>query len=251
MITSNGVSTGVPGTQLPSTTTGLSNGNASTTGTGANGGSSGGTTNSSALLSQNFNTFLTLLTTQLQNQDPLSPLDTNQFTQQLVSFSEVEQQINTNTNLQSLISLQQTSQALSALPLVGQTIQYNNTTAPLSKGQASFSYTLPANVNQATLVITDSNGQTQFAEPAPSTAAGPQNFVWNGQTLNGNTAPAGNYTLSVSATDVRGNALSVPVTSTGVVSGISVQNNVATFNVNGISVPMSELVTVVPQSSSN
>src|SRR5579863_6368314 len=178
MITSNSVATGVPGSQLPTNTAGPSTGSASTTGTnGSN------PANSSALLSQNFNTFLTLLTTQLQNQDPLSPLDTNQFTQQLVSFSEVEQQINTNTNLQSLISLQQTSQALSALPLVGQTIQYNNATAPLSNGQASFGYTLPANVNQATLVVTDSNGQTQFVESAPSTAAGPQNFVWNGQTV--------------------------------------------------------------------
>src|SRR6266852_7931029 len=89
-------------------------------------------------LAGNFQTFLTLLTTQLQNQDPLSPLDTNQFTQQLVSFSEVEQQINTNTNLQSLIAMQNTSQALSALPLVGQTINYSGATAPLANGKASF-----------------------------------------------------------------------------------------------------------------
>src|SRR5882762_3413381 len=71
----------------------------------------------------NFNTFLTMLTTQLKNQDPLSPLDTSQFTQQLVSFSEVEQQINTNMNLQQLIQLQTTNQAVAAAPLVGQNIQ--------------------------------------------------------------------------------------------------------------------------------
>ena len=59
-------------------------------------------------LAGNFNTFLTLLTTQLQNQDPLDPLDTNQFTQQLVEFASVEQQVNMNTNLQTLISMQQT-----------------------------------------------------------------------------------------------------------------------------------------------
>ena len=65
-------------------------------------------------LAGNFNTFLTLLTTQLQNQDPLDPLDTNQFTQQLVEFASVEQQVDMNTNLQTLISLQQTSEATSA-----------------------------------------------------------------------------------------------------------------------------------------
>ena len=69
-------------------------------------------------LAGNFNTFLTLLTTQLQNQDPLSPLDTNQFTQQLVEFASVEQQVNMNTNLQTLISMQQTSASLQALQLL-------------------------------------------------------------------------------------------------------------------------------------
>ena len=74
--------------------------------------------NASQQLAGNFNTFLQLLTTQLQNQNPLDPLDTNQFTQQLVEFASVEQQINMNTNLQSLISMQQTSEATSALELV-------------------------------------------------------------------------------------------------------------------------------------
>src|SRR6516225_7267014 len=82
-------------------------------------------------LSSNFSTFLTLLTTQLKNQDPTSPMDTNQFTQQLVAFSGVEQQINTNNNLKALIALQTSAEAISALPLVGKTIQYSESTAPL------------------------------------------------------------------------------------------------------------------------
>ena len=250
MITTNSVAPGVPGSQLPSTTANGSTGSASNTGTGigASGSSASGTTSGAGLLTQNFNTFLTLLTTQLQNQDPLSPLDTNQFTQQLVSFSEVEQQINTNTNLQSLISLQQTSQAISALPLIGQTIQYNSATAALSNGQASFTYTLPSAAQQANLVVTDANGQVQLVTPA-ATSAGPHTFTWNGQTTSGNTAPAGNYSLTVAATDANGNPITSAVTSSGVVDGVSVQNNVATFNVNGISVPMTELVTVQPSTS--
>ena len=251
MITTNSVAPGVPGTQLPSTTASPSVGGASTTGTGlgASESSSAGSTSGAGLLTQNLNTFLTLLTTQLQNQDPLSPLDTNQFTQQLVSFSEVEQQINTNTNLQTLISLQQTSQAVSALPLIGQTVRYNSSTAPLSNGQATFNYTLPSNAQQANLVITDANGQVDYVAPA-DTSAGPHSFTWNGQTTGGNAAPAGSYVLSVAATDANGNSITVPVTASGVVSGVSVQNNVATLNVNGISVPMTELVSV-QQSPSN
>src|SRR6266699_6639243 len=95
-------------------------------------------TKAKTTLGSNLDTFLTLLTTQLKNQDPTSPMDTNQFTQQLVEFSGVEQQINTNENLQALITLQTSSEAIAALPMVGKTIQYNESTAPLSNGQASF-----------------------------------------------------------------------------------------------------------------
>jgi len=236
------LTTGVPGTQLPSTTTSTSTGSATTAG-------STSATNP-ALLSQNFNTFLTLLTTQLKNQDPLSPLDTNQFTQQLVSFSEVEQQINTNTNLQSLISLQQTSQAVAALPLVGSTIQYSSSTGALTKGQASFSYSLPSAATVATLNIVNSAGQTVLTGATDPTA-GTHTFNWNGAMSNGNTAPDGIYTLAVSAAGANGQAITPTITSSGTVTGVSIQNNAATFSVEGIPVPMSELVSVQPASASN
>src|SRR6202030_2888692 len=108
-------------------------------------------------LAGNFNTFLTLLTTQLQHQDPLSPLDTNQFTQQLVQFASVEQQINMNTSLSTLISLQQTAQ--------------------LANGQASWNFAV-ASPASATINVSNASGQlvystTQAAQP------GTQAFVWN------------------------------------------------------------------------
>src|ERR1700692_84650 len=88
---------------------------------------SGSTASTSGLLdnteiASNFTTFLQLLTTQLQNQDPLSPMDTNQFTQQLVQFASVEQQMKSNDSLSTLVSLQQTAQTTSALALVGATV---------------------------------------------------------------------------------------------------------------------------------
>ena len=89
-----------------------------------------------AQLADNFNSFLTLLTTQLQNQDPLDPLDTNQFTQQLVEFTSVQQQVDMNTNMQTLISLQQTSEATSAMQFLGSSVTLNGTTATLAAGVA-------------------------------------------------------------------------------------------------------------------
>src|SRR5689334_16773248 len=99
--------------------------------------SSGGASLSSTAdqtIAGNFQTFLTLLTTQLQNQNPLDPLDTNQFTQQLVQFASVEQQIKMNTQLQSLVSLQQTAQNSQALGFVGKTVTVKGATAPLTNG---------------------------------------------------------------------------------------------------------------------
>src|SRR5579864_7437279 len=158
----------------------------------------------------NFNTFLTMLTTQLKHQDPLNPADASQFTQQLVSFSEVEQQINTNKNLQSLISLQTSSEAVAALPMVGKTIQYSESTAPLSNGQASFTYTLPTTASAANLLVEDANGNVVYQTTA-NTSAGSYNFAWNGQTASGVTAPDGAYSLAVVAADATGKAISATV----------------------------------------
>src|SRR5437763_12271906 len=95
----------------------------------------------STMLAGNFNTFLKLLTTQLQNQNPLSPLDTNQFTQQLVEFAGVEQQINMNTQLGTLIALQKSSQVTTALNFVGATVAVDGRTAQLANGRASWTVT--------------------------------------------------------------------------------------------------------------
>src|ERR1041384_6896194 len=91
----------------------------------------------------NFQTFLTLLTTQLKNQNPLDPLDTNQFTAQLVQFAQVEQQLKSNDQLASLVSLQQTAQNTQALQFVGETVGVNGATAALSNGQATWNLNVP------------------------------------------------------------------------------------------------------------
>ncbi len=115
-----------------------------------------------AQLADNFNSFLTLLTTQLQNQDPLDPLDTNQFTQQLVEFTSVQQQVDMNTNMQTLISLQQTSEATSAMQFLGANVTLSGTSAALAANSpATWSLNSPSPAT-ANITITNSTGQTGF-----------------------------------------------------------------------------------------
>ena len=159
-------------------------------------------------IASNFTTFLQLLTTQLQNQDPLSPMDTNQFTQQLVEFAGVEQQMKTNDTLSTLVSLQQGAQTTQALSLVGATVVVNGTTAQLANGQATWALnaTQPAT---ATVTITAPSGQTVYTGTV-AVNSGSQAYTWNGVGNDGTTWPAGNYTLS--ATAVTASGQSTPVT---------------------------------------
>src|ERR1700676_4912682 len=176
--------------------------------------------NAGPALAGNFNDFLKLLTTQLQHQDPTSPLDPNQFTQELVQFASVEQQINTNTSLSTMISLQQTQQAASALTFIGATVAVSGKTAELANGTANWSYsvTQPAT---ATINISNASGQVVYTT-SQSVQPGAQSFTWNGVDRQGPTWPSGAYTISVSA--VGANNQSVPVTTgvQGVVSGVDI-----------------------------
>src|SRR5712692_5047969 len=112
-------------------------------------------------LAGNFQTFLTLLTTQLKNQNPLDPLDTNQFTQQLVQFAQVEQQLRQNDQLATLVSLEKTAQATTALAYVGQTVAVDGKTAALTNGQATWSFQVPKPAS-ATVTITNATGQSVY-----------------------------------------------------------------------------------------
>src|ERR1700690_2223831 len=146
----------------------------------------------------NFQSFLTLLTTQLQNQNPLSPLDTNQFTQQLVEFAGVQQQLNTNDSLATLVSLQQTAQSTQALGFVGKTAVVNGNTAALTKSSATWDLSIPANSN-VNISITSSTGQTVFTGSYAANAGSSQPFTWNGLGNDGTQYPDGQYKLTATA----------------------------------------------------
>lgn len=170
-------------------------------------------------LSGNFDTFLTLLTTQLKNQDPTSPMDSNQFTQQLVQFSQVEQQIDTNTNLKNLINQGQSQAGTTATAYLGKTVSVSNGMASLADGNANWTYTLNSGAAHAALTVTDSNNKVVYAQLG-ETAQGVHSFAWNGKDNNGNALPDGAYKLTVTAKDAAGNAVTNSVASAGVVSQI-------------------------------
>ncbi|HEU5276198.1 MAG TPA: flagellar hook capping FlgD N-terminal domain-containing protein [Xanthobacteraceae bacterium] len=232
---------------IPATTSNLfGNQTASTGNTGASTSSSStnssGQTNLNKQIAGNFTQFLQLLTTQLQNQNPLDPLDTNQFTQQLVEFASVEQQINMNTNLQTLVSIQQAAQSTQALGFVGRTVTVRGDTAPLTNGQAQwiFNPTSPAN---ATFTITNSTGQTVFTQTG-TVQPGTQNFNWSGRDNNGQQLPDGNYTLTITAAGTNGQSVAIPTTVTGVVDSADLTQNPPTLSIGGQSFTLNQILSV-------
>jgi flagellar basal-body rod modification protein FlgD len=185
----------------------------------------------SSTIAGNFQTFLSLLTTQLQNQNPLDPLDTNQFTAQLVQFAQVEQQLRSNDQLTTLVSLQQTAQSTAALNFVGQTVGVAGATTELANGQASWNLTVPKPAT-GTITITSPTGQTAYSGTYTMTA-GTSPFVWDGKDASGLQWPDGNYTLTVTAQDASGQTVAVPTEIQAVVDSADLTTNPPTLSIAG------------------
>jgi flagellar basal-body rod modification protein FlgD len=220
MTTASGVAPQVVSGTTPLPTT-------STSGSGATLSTTADTT-----LAGNFQTFLTLLTTQLQNQNPLDPLDTNQFTQQLVQFAGVEQQLKTNDQLTSLVSLQQTAQSTQALGFVGKTAVVDGSTTNLVNSAASWNLSVPTNSNVA-VTIANSTGQNVFSGTYPVTAGDNQAFAWDGKGNDGTQWPDGKYTMTATALDASGNPVAVSTQIQGVVNSVDLTQQPPLLSING------------------
>lgn len=178
--------------------------------------------NAEATLSESFDTFLTLLTTQLRYQDPLEPMDSAEFTNQLVQFSQVEQSISTNTNLEKLLGFQGANQAVAAIGYIGTTVEALSNALPLVNGSATMNYVLAEKAESAKVLIYDATGdQVRTIESA--TSLGKHTVNWDGKDDDGNTMPDGAYTVVVSARDADTNLIEVATSITAKVTGT--QNN--------------------------
>jgi len=200
------------------------------------------TSTSSARIADNFDQFLQLLTTQLKNQSPLDPLDTNQFTQQLVQFASVEQQIKTNDNLSSLLTANKTANLTNALGFVGANVTADGTTTSLQNGSATWQINAPK-TGSGTFTIKDKSGNEVYSASKVITA-GDQSFVWNGRTTSGANAPAGQYTIVVAARDAAGQAMSIKSEITGTVDNVDVTSDVPVLKIGDIAVPMTSVKSI-------
>ncbi|MFK4811669.1 flagellar hook assembly protein FlgD [Devosia sp. ZW T5_3] len=184
-----------------------------------------GSSNTSALsgsrttIAENFDTFLNILTTQLKNQNPLDPLDTNQFTAQLVQFTGVEQQLKTNEFLESLLQTTQSTGKTDAVSYIGREITAAGTTAELKNGGATWAFNADAQVANATVTIKNANGRVVYTE-AGSLDKGPGNFLWTGKGSDGNTQPDGTYTIEIKGTNLSGNTIKVSTSTVGIVTAV-------------------------------
>ena len=201
-------------------------------------------------LAEDFTQFLTLLTTQLQNQDPLSPLDSNEFTNQLVQFSQVEQGINTNAKLDDLVALQLNSSATSSLDYIGTEISYISAEIPLEEGEPStIRYSLDGTAATSTINIFDEVGQLVFSGDA-ETGPGAHTFEWDGRDLVNNQLPTGTYNVRVDSLDINENVLQTTTVVRARVQGIEQQDGIVFALVGERAVPITNILSAtVPEDS--
>jgi flagellar basal-body rod modification protein FlgD len=193
-------------------------------------------------LNTDYNSFLKLLTTQLKNQDPLSPMDTNTFTQQLVAMNGVQQQLLTNNLLTSLVG--QGSSAATAVNLIGKQVQAQSATATMANGAVNWTYELDGAAAASTLQVLDSTNKVVWSQAAPDLTKGQHPFSWDGSTTSGGKVTSGAYTLKVLANDASIKAIDTNVFVSGVVTGVQQTGGATQLNLGSTTVDFSNVSSV-------
>lgn len=200
------------------------------------------TTNQS-LINPDFNMFLSLLTTQLQNQDPLDPMDTAQYTQQLVQFSQVEQSIQQSGTLKDILAKLSTQDMTQAASFIGREVRFDTPVAGLGEGPATWSYTLESKPASLTATVKDASGKIVHTETLTPTEAA--RYSWDGTLTDGSKAAEGVYTLSLDAKDASGTAVASVINSIGTVKDVvSTDGKNVMLGVNGARFPLASLVAI-------
>lgn len=200
------------------------------------------------MLASNFQTFLSLLTTQLKNQDPLSPVDSNEFTAQLTQMAGVEQQLLTNDLLTSLLRAQQGDGLTGASQYIGKDATAVWSATRFEDGEASWSYELAADATDVTLQVLDASGKVVWSGPAPDKNNGMHDFKWDGATTGGGQVDDGGvYTLKVLAKDGAGKDVDSQVLIRGRVTGVEMYDNTPFVIIGKSIMPVSSLIALEEQ----
>jgi len=194
-------------------------------------------------LAANYETFLSLLTAQIKNQDPLSPMDTTQWTNQLVQYSSVEQQLKANGFLEKIANAAGGGSMDTAVNYIGKTVSAATTTATFANGEAAWDYTLGGDASAVTVSILDSNGKTVWSGPGPDKTKGTHTILWDGETSSGTKVTSGEYTLKVTATNAAGD-VATGVNLTGIANAVEMRDGSVVLKIGGTYVPLN-LVTKV------
>jgi flagellar basal-body rod modification protein FlgD len=198
--------------------------------------------NALSSLSSNFGDFLHLLMTQLQNQDPSSPLDTNQFTSELVQFSSVEQQINTNTSLTQLIQLTQAGEVMQGSSMAGKRVTVDSDHVPLQNGQGTIQFTSPA-AEPVDIAIYNDSG-VKLSDSMLMATKGTNTWTWNGTTSSGSKVPDGSYKVAVTGGNADGTTGALTFSVIGTATGVQSQSNGMQLQVGSLSVDFSKVQAV-------
>jgi flagellar basal-body rod modification protein FlgD len=194
-------------------------------------------------LNETFDNFLTMLTTQLEHQDPLSPMDTAQFTEQLVMFSSVEQALATNQKLDQLIALQGGDRLSEAANLIGKQVNADGVSAALQNGEARIAYDLQANAEEVRILLMDQSGQI-VRDLKGSAAAGPHEIVWDGTDGNGVRLPDGEYGLQVISADADGNPVPLAQGLAGIVTGVRLENDAIVLSLGSVDLRLDDVLSI-------
>lgn len=197
-----------------------------------------------AKLSENYDNFLKLLTTQLKFQDPLSPLDSKEFVGQLVQFSQVEQAIATNKKMDELLALQQGNLTSVGLGYIGKTVEAKGDLAPLADGKAEFNYTLTEGASATAIAIINGQGQAVYTTQG-ETEAGQHNFVWDGTDFNGNEAPEGVYRFVATAVNKDGDQIGVSTSAISRVTGVENGETGLLLQFGDVRIPFESVISVM------
>ncbi len=195
-------------------------------------------------LSADMDMFLNMLTTQMQNQDPLDPMDTSEYTQQMVQFSSVEQQIQQNATLQQILSTLSTQDMAKAASFLGTRAEFSTPVAGLTSDEpAQWSWEADRSVSSLTATIKDTSGRVIETRSIPAGNAG--EFAWDGTLSNGGTAGPGVYMLELEGADANGTKVPVGVRSSGTVDDVTLADGTIQLGVNGATMPATVLVRMV------
>lgn len=195
-------------------------------------------------IAENFDTFLQLLTTQLRHQNPLDPLNTNEFTQQLVQFTSVEQQLKTNEFLEAMVTGARSSASTQAVSYIGKEISSSGSTAELKDGRASFHFLLEDAAAQVTVTIRDTSGNTVYTESG-ALPAGEGEFVWDGMGSDGTRKPDGPYSITLDARNQDGGYVPVTTKLQGLVTGVDLTGSEPILLVGSSRINLSTVLSVV------